>query len=338
MAKRKDKKAIQKRRNKSKHKKTQKRQLRLVHSTPDKPEIPSELLFRPPISDVEAPEGFYTISMTQAMMKFGEPILDRAQPNDIDEMNFYLNVVMLIWNYTISVEQDCRSDKAKKEVLDFIMTAIESTEDDANKFMDKMIERKEYLFPPEIQPKGTSHMYIRKEMDHIISRFNYQKLNIKDEPIPITAKDTKFIENLNEMNRLILEDADYDSWENFYLELEDECRERFRIWLIDKGLSEYAGSFEFSAGMYLNFIYRYGHSETTILKKVAPVDIEEFFLDHVLRKVMLEPNEYPEIFPAVKLFYQFLTEKGYIGDPSNIINLLDEIETEFLEVLQSRYR
>ena len=245
---------------------------------------------------------------------------------------------MLIWNYTISVERDCRSDEIKKEALDFIMTAIGSTEDDAKKIMDKMIKRKEYLLPPAIQPKGTPHMYIRKEMNHIISRFNYQKLNIKDEPLPITAKDTKFIENLNEMDRFILEDADYDNWENFYLELEDECRERFRIWLVDKGLSEYAGSFEFSAGMYLNFIYRYGHSEVTTLKKVAPVDIEEFFLDHVLRKVMLEPNEYPEILPAVKLFYRFLTEKGYIDDPSNIIKLLDEIETEFLAALQNRYR
>ena len=88
MAKRKDKKAIQKRRAKSKQNKTQKRQLRLVHSIRDKPDIPSEQLLRPPISNVEAPEGFYTISMTQAMMKFGEPILEHAQPNDIDEMNF----------------------------------------------------------------------------------------------------------------------------------------------------------------------------------------------------------------------------------------------------------
>ena len=338
MAKRKDEKPIHKRRAKSKQKKTQKRQLGLVHSTPDKPDIPSELLFWPPISDVEAPEGFYTISMTQAMMKFAEPILEHAQPNDIDEMNSYLNLVMLIWNYTISVEQDCRSDEIKKEALDFIMTAMGSTEEDAKKFMDKMIKRREYLLPPEIQPKGTPHMYIRKEMHHIISRFNYDKLNIVAEPILLTAQDVEFIENLNKMDRFIIENADYGDWENFYLELEDECRERFRIWLVDKGLSKYAGSFEFSAGMYLNFIYRYGHSDTTILKKVGPVDIEEFFLDHVLRKVMLKPNEYPEIFPAVKLFYQFLTEKGYIGDPSNIINLLDEIETEFLEVLQSRYR
>ena len=132
--------------------------------------------------------------------------------------------------------------------------------------------------------------------------------------------------------------GDYDAWEEFYLKLEDECQDRFHSWLVRKGLSQYAQSFGFYAGFYLNFIYRYGHSDTTLLDRITYIDIEEFFLDHVLRKLMLEPNEYPDLPPAIKLLYQFLSEKGYMDDPSAIVNLLEEVEHEFIEILQQRYR
>ncbi len=73
------------------------------------------------------------------------------------------------------------------------------------------------------------------------------------------------------------------------------------------------------------------------LKTVLPIYIEEFFVDHVLRKVIVEPHEYIKWPPALKLFYNCLYEIGYMENPERVIRLLDEIEPHFIGILRDRY-
>ena len=79
------------------------------------------------------------------------------------------------------------------------------------------------------------------------------------------------------------------------------------------------------------------HSDNINLKTVSSIYIEEFFIDHLLRKVLVEPHEYTEWPPALKLFYNFLYEIGYLERLEKIIKLLDGIEPNFIGVLRKRY-
>ena len=42
---------------------------------------------------------------------------------------------------------------------------------------------------------------------------------------------------------------------------------------------------------------------------VLPDALEEFFMDWLMRKVMVKPPEYTQWPPALRLFYRFLAEK-----------------------------
>jgi hypothetical protein len=87
----------------------------------------------------------------------------------------------------------------------------------------------------------------------------------------------------------------------------------------------------------MNFVYRYIHAQNTTLKSVTPICLEEFFFDYVLRKVSAEPAEYVYFPPAIKTFYLFLSEKGYIRNPEPIIGSIDDIEPGFVHMLKERY-
>ena len=64
--------------------------------------------------------------------------------------------------------------------------------------------------------------------------------------------------------------------------------------------------------------------------------LEEFFMDWLMRKVMVKPPEYTQWPPALRLFYRFLSEKGYLDDPEPIIAGLYAIEPEFIAMVKQR--
>ncbi|GAG48770.1 unnamed protein product, partial [marine sediment metagenome] len=77
--------------------------------------------------------------------------------------------------------------------------------------------------------------------------------------------------------------------------------------------------------------------DIVILKSMPDIYFIEFFEDFLLRKMMTEPNEYVNWPPALKLFYQFLHEKGYLDNPEEIIMKIDRLEPYFIEVLKKQF-
>jgi len=67
-----------------------------------------------------------------------------------------------------------------------------------------------------------------------------------------------------------------------------------------------------------------------------PDTIEEFFMDWLMRKVMVKPPEYTQWPPALRLFYRFLSEKGYLDDPEPILKSLYALEPEFIALVKQR--
>jgi len=338
----KNKKEITKRREKAKQKKQTKPKRGAIKPKPSKD---IQFVPRPAFSDIEAPEGFRPISMSQSIMEYAKPVMAFFEGGSINEMNYAMQLATLLWNYGISLErggeieeQDAgKLEGIKNEIIQMVKASLRMNDKEAKNFLEEMVRRKTYLFPPDIQPKYPMIMFMRKEVSHIIPEFNYSRLTFPKEPIAPDSKDRKLIESIDLMDKYITDGVDYDKWEDHYFKVEEQCRERYHKWLEDKGLQEYSEAFPFCIEAYLNFIYRYEHDDSIGLKTVLPVYIDEFFSDFLLRKYMMEPNEYVNWPPAIKLFYIFLYEKEYLENPESIINLVDVIEPHFIELLRKTF-
>lgn len=273
-------------------------------------------------------------------MEYGKPLTELEINNDVQDIDeVVLQITSEFWNYNISLEDGKNDEKTKNDIIRQLSSTFMMKEEQSIDFFNKMIDRKKHLFPPEIQPKSpmTMTLFMRKEVQHLITEFNYEKLKFSDEPIHPDEKDKDMIKMINKMDDYISNGADYDEWEDHYFSMEEGCTDRYTQWLDDKGLSGHSSDFAFYVENFLNFIYRYDHDDIAILKSVLFIHLEEFFTDYVLRKIMVEPNEYIYCPPAVKLFFTFLYEKGYFNNPDRVIEMIDKVEPYFIKILRDKY-
>jgi hypothetical protein len=52
---------------------------------------------------------------------------------------------------------------------------------------------------------------------------------------------------------------------------------------------------------------------------------------------MIQPSDYVYWPPAIRLFYQFLAEKGYCPDPKRLCKLITKAEPEFIAMLKDQF-
>jgi len=325
---------ISKRRAKAREKTKKKRNLRLVKSrTSTEPKT----ILRPGLPHMGAPEGFRSIPMSQAIMEYAKPLLAFAKDEE-NAFNNTLQISMLIWNYSISVEEGKGDKKIESKILKSLTSEYSLKQDEAIALLTKMTDRYAHLFPQDKQPEsGTPFMYIRKELHYLIKPFDYKRLALSNEIFPPEQEDVELIEKIEKLDGYIENRADYSSYEDLLFSLHDECRERFEKWLTAKGLKEGIEKFSFCLQTYLDFIYAYMHDDTVVLKSVPDIYFLEFFEDFLLRKMMVEPMEYVYWPPALKLFYRFLHEKGYLDNPDDLISKIDNLEPYFIEVLRKQF-
>jgi hypothetical protein len=178
-------------------------------------------------------------------------------------------------------------------------------------------------------------MFMRKEVEYLITPFEESQLNLSDAIIPPNDDDDTFVKALEELDARIDFGEDYGDWESDFFEMKDLCCERYYHWLQAKGVPEtFCDQFSACIEPYLNFIYQYDAGD---LLHVMPDTIEEFFMDWLMRKVMVKPPEYTQWPPALRLFYRFLSEKGYLDhNLEPILKGLYAIEPEFIALVKSR--
>jgi len=322
---------ISKRRAKKREKTKRKRNLQLAKS---RAAMEPKTILRPGLPHMGAPEGFRSISMSQAIMEYAKPLFEFAK----DEKNDTLQIGMLIWNYAISVEEGKEDKKIENKILKSLASAYSLKKEEATALLTKMTDRYAYLFPKDKQPEpGTPFMFIRKEVYALIKPFDYKRLTLSNEIFPADQEDVDLIKKIEKLDGYIENSADYSSYEDLLFSLHDECKERFEKWLTAKGLKEDIQDFSFCLQTYLDFIYAYMHDDTVVLKSVPDIYFFEFFEDFLLRKMMVEPMEYVYWPPALKLFYRFLHEKGYLDNQEDMTRKIDKLEPYFIEVLRKQF-
>jgi len=332
MVKKKNKNEIIKRQTKAKVKAKKKRQARLNSQ-------PVHFIERPAISDIVAPKGFVTIAASQAIMEYAKPLMGKDS-TDINDLNAKLELASSLWNLSISKQKDDQQEYLRwmEKVKTSAANVLKVDEQERDRIIHEMIERYSYLFPEDIQPAPSSmFMYMRKDLSYLIVPFDYNRIKFKvKETIPPDAEDRKLVHKIKELDGHILKGSDYDKYEKLSFSVEDDCQKLFERWLIAKGLEGKPTEYSSCLSLYITFIYRYVHDEPVLLKAVPEGYIIEFFEDFLLRKVICKPFEFLYWPPALKLFYKFLIEKGYMENEF-ILGMLDAIEPHFLKILQKRY-
>src|SRR6266705_1499790 len=254
----------------------------------------------------EAPKGFRPVSTTQAMMEYAAPIMAYVEDGTVADPNGALQIGLLLWNHTLP-EVPVGMRPSRGEIVAQIETTLQMDRLEAEAFYDEMIERKAYLFPEEIQPEGAMTMFMRKEVAYLITPFEESQLHLSDEIISPDGDDDAFVKALEELDARIDFGEDYGAWEADFFEMKDLCCERYHHWLRAKGVPEtFSDPFSACIEPYLNFIYQY---DAGSVLDVLAGPMEEFFLDWLMRKVMVKPPEYTKWPPALRLFYRFLSEK-----------------------------
>ncbi|MDY6949900.1 MAG: hypothetical protein SWE60_00175 [Thermodesulfobacteriota bacterium] len=323
---------IAKRRARSRQKTEKKRKLRLVkgRSKEDR-----RTIYRPGLSELGAPEGFRSVPPAQAMMEYAKPLMELVKGEE--DFEDAMQAGMVLWNYALSVQKGDTDKKIEQEILKEMGDCFSLDHKGAKALFMRMIERQGYLFPPDIQPKGSPFMFIRKEVRHLIKPFDYTALALSDEIIPPDKKDKVFVDTLDQLDSQISAGVDYGEYESLFLSLKDKCHVRFEKWLRDKGLSQDIELFSSCLDIYLDFVYGYMHDDVITLKTITLIYVVEFFEDYLVRKVMTDPDEYVYWPPAVKLFYDFLHEKGYLEKPEKIIREITEVEPYFIQALKKQF-
>jgi hypothetical protein len=311
--------------------KTKKRQQRQARrSSPPSMPFLGNLLFD---RALEAPKGFRPLSTTQAMMEYAAPIMAYAEDGTVQDPNDALQIGVQLWNFTLP-KVPVPQKPSREAIVNDIRTTLRMDREEAEAFFDHMIERKAYLFPDEIQPEGSMTMFMRKEVEYLITPFEESQLNLSDEIIPPSGDDATLVHALEQLDARIDFGEDYSDWEADFFEMKDLCCERYHHWLQEKGVSEtLSQQFAFCLDPYLSFIYQY---DAGSVLDVLAGPLEEFFMDWLIRKVMVKPPDYTRWPPALRLFYRFLSEKGYLDDPKPIISALYAIEPEFIAMVKRR--
>lgn len=267
------------------------------------------------------------------MIEYAAPLMAYVEDGTVADPNDAFQVGVLLWNSTLP-DVPVPMRQSRGEIITHIETTLHMHRQAAEAFYDEMIARKAYLFPEEIQPEGAMTMFIRKEVEYLITPFEESQLHLSDEIIPPNEDDDTFVKALEELDARIDFGEEYGDWEADFFAMKDLCCARYFYWLQAKGVPETLCD-QFSACIepYLTFIYQY---DAGSVLDVLPDALEEFFMDWLMRKVMVKPPEYTQWPPALRLFYRFLAEKGYLDNPEPILKGLHAIEPEFIALVRQR--
>ena len=289
------------------------------------------------VPGIKAPQGFRVLSAPQALWVYAQPLMYIIPaPEDVSKANEIFDVIKTIWNVKTD-RLPVPQEKSDQEIVAMIQERLGLDKNRAKNFFSMMLQRKESLFPNFIQPKGAPFLYIRKERSYFINRFDYESLELNDDSIPPDELDLEFVENLQKLDQHILVPANYHKYKELLLKVQEQCSQRFGIWLSNKGIKKQE-RFSFFADVFVSFIYAYRHRAPITLQSRPDDYLIEFMAAHVFRRTSIEPREYALCPSAIRFLYKFLHEKGYlVHPPEPIISYIDRLEPFFLDILREKF-
>lgn len=326
-----------KRKQRAEQKKKSKRKFKLIKSKGDQ-QRPT-IVERKPLSEMEAPKGFRTISTSQAVMEYAKPLIERTESEE--DLKGAYQAATVLWNYSLNIEKgenDPELATIEGEILAALEDGLKMDGASARDFLEMMVARYNRLFPDEIQPRGTPFMFIRKEVTHLIQPIEEARIQLRHDPVAWNDQEISLLEDLRRLDTLVDHGAERDDIEKLLSAIKDPFVEAFGKWLSAKGMEDrLANEFADCLLIWFDFIYAYGHDGEVCLDGVPTSVWIEFFDDFLLRKMMVDPPYYVHWPPALKLFYRYLHERGYLENPHETERLIRQIEPDFYDLLRRQF-
>lgn len=293
---------------------------------------PANIASPPHVRNIRPPEGFRAVPFMDALMAIAEPLRELAREEGENATERLMSVMMDIWNFTLP-GVPAHQKKTRDELIEHLCDAYHLDETDAEELLDDIIERKAHLLPDEIQPEDLQIMFLRNEQECQITPIDDAHITFQAAALPLTPEDDAMLQQLQRLDAMLADGEDFDRWESLYFEVERACGERYFEWLKAKGVQEeYANAFPYCIEVFLNFIYRHNAGTLEILQYH---ELEDFLLHHLARAVDIRPEDYVFWLPAIRFFYRFLGEKGYMREPHPMIQMVNTIESDFLKFLEN---
>jgi hypothetical protein len=146
----------------------------------------------------DVPPGFRPLSMTQALLEYAAPLMAYVEDGTVQDPNDALQVGLLLWNSTLP-EAPVAVRQSQREIVTHIEATFHMGRQEAEAFFDHMIARKAYLFPDEMQPAGSMTMFMRKEVEYLITPFAESQLHLSDQLVPPDRDDQIWLDALHQL-------------------------------------------------------------------------------------------------------------------------------------------
>jgi len=281
----------------------------------DGPEI---VVMNPSGSDVPLVEnGYRIVGPAQAAVDYAKPLLDKAE--SMEDFNKGFMFAQRIWNLALLEDKDTEEFEEQREELidEFYMPEAED-------MIDSMIERFHLMFP---HVGKVPSFYLRERVIDIeeYEPFDESTIHISEDRIAPTGKEIRLARALSKINP-VRDESKLSKWQ-------DEVSGCYVEWCIAKGVpDDRAKDFADTANLYMDFLSSY-HGE--IVSEYIPAGIvKEFMRTHFIRKTAMPAQEKTMMPFALKLFMQYLDEKGIASETEHVRQIVESEQDAFQENLR----
>ena len=225
--------------------------------------------------------------MTQAILEFAAPLMAYVEHGMVQDPNDALHIGMQLWNYTLP-NAPVSQKPSRTAIVDTMQTTLQMDRQQADAFFERMIARKAYLFrrDPASRVRDAVHA---QEVEYLITPFTESQLHLSDEIVPPDRDDAVFLDALRQLEARIAAVETTATGKRTF-------RDAGTLLSTVSSLAPRQGvpetlsqQFAFCLEPYLTFVYQYDAGD---VQDVWPDAMAEFFMDWLMRKVMVKLPEY----------------------------------------------
>jgi len=277
--------------------------------------------------------GFRVVSLSQATLDFGRPLMETAEREGLDDKAIQVAMLLtqICWNLAV-VTDDAERREARREIL-----AKSGFEDEGlGEIIDSMIQRHHEMFP--LMKAGRDRgFYIHERVidkQEPLEIFDETSLCVSGEVLPVTEADGQLATEVRRLDdSLWKEKKELDDVQKEFESLLSRLCGAFADWSKAKGVSEETSlAFCWAAWKFIEYLYRYCGGGLTRAPQKA---VAEFLGYHYLQKFSEPLSDKSTMPAALKLFARFLKEKEIAPESAgSLLSSVEEHGATFIEKLK----
>ena len=257
-----------------------------------------------------AADGYRIVGPAQALMDYARPLIEEIESEE--EMNQALGMAQACWALGILKRREPEKveETRKRSIKDF---------PNLRDKLDMMVERFDQMFPDVGREPS---FYIKERVIDVeeYEPFDESTLHISEETIPPTEEEKNFAKRLSKLDP----DEDEDKLSAWNSDVVN-C---YAEWCFAKGVPD--DKIRHFAGPVDNYLHFLNHYNMEVPSSDTPTGIvREFMHTFYIRKTWAPAREKSTMPAALKLFMQYLDEKGIVSGTKRVRRIIESEQDTF---------